>query len=580
MSNEHVIKNDIINNNCNIYFLYDNEHKLVNIKLDTKERYIKSFTDIDLDITVVELLEKDNINDDYFLSNDTSVIGNNLINSLIYIPQYPKGEELKISKGILKVINNYEFTHLASTENCSSGSPIFLENSFTVLGIHKQGNKNKTENYGDFIYPAIKIIKKDISKKRNNGKFINGKYIYNDKKYYLGQFKNNVPNGKGTKYYPNGNILYEGDFIDGKFKGKGKYIYDNGDYYIGQFKNNRRNGKGKIYGADGNCHFEGNFIDNEPKGEVTMFNQDGRSFLSQPKNIIINKDKNNINQKKYQNQSKNIINNNYKINNNDNFKINQNNSNNNNKTNDNRNDDMNKVYIFPFVGLNKVGSTFMNATLQCLLHISELNSYFLNEYPNDYKILNTKNALVETKGNISLVYYYLVQRVYMKNINYLNNSNMNVTFTPKEFLETIEKYNTKIRFYEWNNSKDLILYLLQTIHKELNYFGDKSYPVNLMKPNQLNSIYTFNYFWVTYNVQNFSIVSKLFYGTYEKTIKCLNCNMLYFSYQKFEFISFSTYNYKNNIFNIYDGFKDNQVIEYLKGDKQCYCPNCHNLHDW
>ena len=70
MSNEHVIKNDIINNNCNIYFLYDNEHKLVNIKLDTKERYIKSFTDIDLDITVIELLEKDNINDEYFLSND------------------------------------------------------------------------------------------------------------------------------------------------------------------------------------------------------------------------------------------------------------------------------------------------------------------------------------------------------------------------------------------------------------------------------------------------------------------------------------------------------------------------------
>ena len=78
----------------------------------------------------------------------------------------------------IKEINKYEFTHLVSTEEGSSGSPIFLENSIDVIGIHKESNKNKSENYGDFIYPVINIIRKDIREKRNKGKYENGKYIW------------------------------------------------------------------------------------------------------------------------------------------------------------------------------------------------------------------------------------------------------------------------------------------------------------------------------------------------------------------------------------------------------------------
>ena len=139
---------------------------------------------------------------------------------MIYIPQYPGGKELVNARGQIKEINKYEFTHLASTDYGSSGSPIFLENSVDVIGIHKERNKDKKENYGDFIYPAINIIKNDIKIKRNNGKYINGQYIWEDDKYYIGEFKNNIPNGKGIKYYKNGNILYEGDWINDEFSEK------------------------------------------------------------------------------------------------------------------------------------------------------------------------------------------------------------------------------------------------------------------------------------------------------------------------------------------------------------------------
>ena len=71
-------------------------------------------------------------------------------------------QKLKNSRGIIKKIENEEFIHLASTEHGSSGSPIFLKDSIKIIGIHKQGDREQTENYADFISPIFNILKNDI----------------------------------------------------------------------------------------------------------------------------------------------------------------------------------------------------------------------------------------------------------------------------------------------------------------------------------------------------------------------------------------------------------------------------------
>ena len=63
------------------------------------------------------------------------------------------------------------FFNLASTQNCSSGSPVFLINEIKVIGIHKQ-RKNRDENIGDFIYQIFDILKSDIDKIKGNCKKI------------------------------------------------------------------------------------------------------------------------------------------------------------------------------------------------------------------------------------------------------------------------------------------------------------------------------------------------------------------------------------------------------------------------
>ena len=325
ISNEHIITNDMINNQEEIEVIYDNKFKTIKIVLNQDERYIKTFKDKNLDIAVVQILHKDNIEDGNFLLAKENIDKNELISKNIYIPQYPEvGEKtLILSYGNIKEINkDNEICHSAKTSYGSSGSPIFLENTIEVIGIHKQKNNNNTENYADFIYPIFETIKnyfenktknkekekeieKEIKKKDDiidytnvkiyyeNGKleyeggfFDNkfegyGKYYYLNGKYYEGQFKNGLRNGNGKLYYSNGNIIYEGDFVNDKFEGNGKYIYEGGEYYNGQWKEDKKNGKGSLYAKNGNIIYVGDFVNDNYEGNGRKYIEGGGYYDGQ-----------------------------------------------------------------------------------------------------------------------------------------------------------------------------------------------------------------------------------------------------------------------------------------------------------
>ena len=89
----------------------------------------------------------------------------------------------------------------------------------------------------------------------------NGKLIYENGWYYIGQFKKGIKIRKGVEYDEKGIIRYEGDFLNNKRQGNGKFIFPSGDYYIGEFKNNVMHGKGKHY-QKGSLMIEGNYINN------------------------------------------------------------------------------------------------------------------------------------------------------------------------------------------------------------------------------------------------------------------------------------------------------------------------------
>ena len=240
MTNQHVIEPNMVRNKEEILIIYENEKKNFTIKLDKKERIIECFDDNDsfqIDVTIIEIIEKDNIDDSYFLSPnlDYNEINKSLINKDIQILQYPRGKILSLAMGIITEIsseNDYMFFHNADTLPGSSGSPIVLKGEKTVIAIHTGSVKDKKENVGFFIGIIIDIM--TIYKK----------------------------NGEGKEFYKDGKIKYEGNFLDDKYDGEGKFYDENGEIYIGQFKNGKKNGNFCII-KDNELIKEGEFKNDE-----------------------------------------------------------------------------------------------------------------------------------------------------------------------------------------------------------------------------------------------------------------------------------------------------------------------------
>ncbi len=79
--------------------------------------------------------------------------------------------------------------------------------------------------------------------------------------------------GKGIEYYKNGDIKYEGDFVDGKRERKGKYIDKDGTYN-GEWLNDLMNGKGILNYNNGN-KYEGDFVNGKFEGKGKFSFEDG-----------------------------------------------------------------------------------------------------------------------------------------------------------------------------------------------------------------------------------------------------------------------------------------------------------------
>ena len=156
LTNNHVLNEKDIKVNKEIEIEYKNKPKIIEIK---KNR--KVYTNKDLDYTCIEILDTDNI-EDYF-KIDENIIEYSIEkykNNEIFILQYPKGNKLSYSSGIILEIENNEIIHNSSTCEGSSGSPIILRNSNnSIIGLHYGSGENKKYNLSTNIISIINHIK-------------------------------------------------------------------------------------------------------------------------------------------------------------------------------------------------------------------------------------------------------------------------------------------------------------------------------------------------------------------------------------------------------------------------------------
>jgi len=108
-----------------------------------------------------------------------------------------------------------------------------------------------------------------------------GTYTLANGDKYVGEFKDDKPNGKGTYTWADG-AKYVGGYKDNKRNGQGTFTLDNGDKYVGEWKDDKQNGQGTYTSASGE-KYVGEFKDDEYNGQGTYTWADGNKYVGEYK---------------------------------------------------------------------------------------------------------------------------------------------------------------------------------------------------------------------------------------------------------------------------------------------------------
>ena len=196
ITNNHILSENDIQIGKIIKISMNNEKEYKTIKIGDKRLV---FTNKAEDVTIIEIEEKDNIKN--FIEIDERYNQDNIEDRCrkesLYILNYPKGDNMKVSFGLLEDIKNNNLYHLCTTEPGSSGSPIISLKTFKLLGVHIGGCKNtyyNNCNIGLFIKYLIDEFNKKIKNNLPNIKK-NKEKIEDIKK----KFEENITDEKKSK---------------------------------------------------------------------------------------------------------------------------------------------------------------------------------------------------------------------------------------------------------------------------------------------------------------------------------------------------------------------------------------------
>ena len=226
-------------------------------------------------------------------------------------------------------------------------------------------------------------------------------------------------------------------------------------------------------------------------------------------------------------------------------------------------------------GLNNIGATcYMNATLQCLSNTTKLTDYFINKY-------------ISKSNNIMANEYHKV-------IINLWNEQKNTSYSPNSFKEVLSRENPLFAGIAANDSKDLINFLLERLHQELNEVKSNSLTNNSLQQDQTNEQAMLNLFLQDFKEKFNSPISNLFYGVMETKSQCHGCQIIKYNFQVYSFIEFplqevNKYCYNNQkrpLFNndgsnpdvdLYECFEYYGKVDLMSGENQMYCNICKKL---
>ena len=220
-------------------------------------------------------------------------------------------------------------------------------------------------------------------------------------------------------------------------------------------------------------------------------------------------------------------------------------------------------------GLDNVGATcYMNATLQCIYHVKRLSETIINdnEIKEDKLPLTYcfKDLIEELTGCKDRERFHINRQLNIKDENAKN------SYAPNKFKDIISEMNPLFKGITANDSKDLILFLLEKMDTELT-----------KKNNRTDKMEQFIGTIEEMQPQNFlkfhnSIFFEVFYGFQKSIIICKNCNFTTNNYSIINFLVFPLEKVYNSLKQQGNNNFSNMNMNGFISNNQAYLRNSYN----
>ena len=196
-----------------------------------------------------------------------------------------------------------------------------------------------------------------------------------------------------------------------------------------------------------------------------------------------------------------------------------------------------------FMGLKHINSLpFMNPILQCFTQIEKIVNFF--KYGEKFKdMINSRERIY-----LSHAFKYLIENLWPTNDTYINNNNFHKSFkenyfSPYVIRDRLIKMNESLDPKNRNSPKDLIIFIILTLHKELNSSNINTIlnSINnniIQQIDEKNRAIMMSNYATNFARENLSIISDIFYAMKEINIKCDKCRTIKYKFQTFFYLDF------------------------------------------
>eukprot|EP00475_Leptophrys_vorax_P028481 TRINITY_DN4121_c0_g1_i1.p1 TRINITY_DN4121_c0_g1~~TRINITY_DN4121_c0_g1_i1.p1 ORF type:complete len:912 (-),score=279.12 TRINITY_DN4121_c0_g1_i1:98-2833(-) len=177
------------------------------------------------------------------------------------------------------------------------------------------------------------------------------------------------------------------------------------------------------------------------------------------------------------------------------------------------------------VGLRNLGNTcFMNSTLQCLTATEAMREYWLQD---KYATEINRDNVLGWKGKVAEEYASLVKEIW---------SGKYKIVVPRNFKTAIGEFAPRFSGYEQQDSSELLSFLLDGIHEDLNRVVKKPYTEAVESKGRDDEIVAAEA-WETHRKRHDSIIVDNFQGLLKSRVVCPSCEKVSVTFDPFMFLS-------------------------------------------